>query len=174
MATKDFTPAELDRLQPIVVSVVGPTNQGKTCVIRTLSEDAEFGEVRDEAGVTKFTQAKKFRAVGTECFRLCDTPGFQMSEEILDSLQQRDESFGPAEILQEAQIAGDEAQEDLRAWQQIEQSQVLLYVIDIYERPRARLKADLQLLIRSGRPVIPLYNFLPKGTLNSTATRVEV
>ncbi|MEK6237217.1 MAG: GTPase domain-containing protein, partial [Planctomycetales bacterium] len=67
-----LTRAELDQLEPIVVSVVGPTNQGKTCVIRTLSEDGEFGEVRDEAGVTRKVKAKKFLVAGTDCLHLWD------------------------------------------------------------------------------------------------------
>ncbi|QGJ68359.1 Hypothetical protein PBC10988_0180 [Planctomycetales bacterium 10988] len=161
MKPKTFTPEELDQLQPLVISVVGPTNQGKTCILRTLSEDADVGEVKDEAGVTKNVTMKKFRTVGTECLRLCDTPGFQLSSEILEILlEEENEDYEVTDIVKAAESLGAEAVHDLRAWRQISESDLLLYIIDIQERPKDRHRCEVQLLTHSGCPVIPVHNFV--------------
>ncbi|MEK6239619.1 MAG: DUF3482 domain-containing protein, partial [Planctomycetales bacterium] len=93
---------------------------------------------------------------------LWDTPGFEMSQEILETLRQGDDHFGLDDVIGRAAQDGKEYQRDLRAWEQIKKSQVLLYVIDVFERPKARYKSDLSLLMHAERPVIPVYNFLPK------------
>jgi len=171
---RELTSDELNRLEPVVVSIIGPANQGKTCVIRTLAEDPLFGQVGDRAGTTTQVLVKKFFFAGTEYLRLCDTPGFQMSEELLDALvDAREDDFDLPEIIAQAEQIGTASKHDARAWKQIEQSHVLLYVIDINERPSARFRSELKLLLRAGRPLLPVYNFLSKEEIQSAPNYLE-
>lgn len=164
MTRRTLTPAELDQLQqdPIRISIVGPANHGKTCVTRTLTEDATFGIVQNFGGSTVRPQSKKRRLFGSVCLEIYDTPGFQMSEEIYEQVHERKEDFRLEHIIAVCKEEGEPYRHDLLAWEQIQKSEVMLYVIDVFERPKTRYRCDVKLLLACRIPFIPVYNFLPE------------
>jgi len=65
------------------------------------------------------------------------------------------------EILQVAKNGIDQFAHDLVAWEQVEKSDVVFFVIDSTLRPGGRFNDDLNLLSKCGRPAIVLLNFVP-------------
>ncbi|MBO7723040.1 MAG: GTPase domain-containing protein [Thermoguttaceae bacterium] len=108
---------ELSRLEPVIISVVGPTNEGTTSVLRTLTGDPQFGEINSLTGTTGHAEYKKiFYHDKAEVLRLIDTPGFQMSSAIVDQLQEREGATGIEAILEAIPESDENYRHDLRAW----------------------------------------------------------
>ena len=83
------TNEELRALKPLVVAVVGPTNEGKTSILRTLTSDPNFGLVNAYNGTTVRAEIQKIFYKGVvEILQLVDTPGFQTSGEIYELLME--------------------------------------------------------------------------------------
>ena len=80
-----LTSEQLSELKPLVVAVVGPTNEGKTSLLRTLTNDPDFGHVNAFTGTTVRAEIQKvfYRGIA-EILQLIDTPGFQTSSEIME------------------------------------------------------------------------------------------
>ena len=71
------TNEELRALKPLVVAVVGPTNEGKTSILRTLTSDPNFGLVNAYNGTTVRAEIQKIFYKGVvEILQLVDTPGY--------------------------------------------------------------------------------------------------
>ena len=160
---------ELAAVQPVVLSVIGPTNEGKTSVLRTLTGDANFGEVNALTGTTVRAEIQKVFYKGkAEIIRLIDTPGFQMSGEILDRLeknvQDAADNYSIDEIL--AVIPKDDAnfRHDRRAWDEVAGADLVVYIVNVTESPDAALLRDtLELLEHIHKPIIALFNNVAAG-----------
>ena len=76
-----LTSEQLSELKPLVVAVVGPTNEGKTSLLRTLTNDPDFGHVNAFTGTTVRAEIQKvfYRGIA-EILQLIDTPGFSSLE----------------------------------------------------------------------------------------------
>lgn len=158
-----LTDEELACVRPITLSVIGPTNEGKTSVLRTLSGDPDFGEVNSLTGTTARAQYQKiFHRDQAEILRLVDTPGFQMSGAICERLETEasvGRKPGTAAIL--AAIPPDDAdfRHDRRAWTEVAACDIVIYIANAAESPRQSLLRDtLELLFRVDRPIIVLFN----------------
>ena len=154
---------ELSRLEPVIISVVGPTNEGKTSVLRTLTGDPQFGEINSLTGTTGHAEYKKiFYHDKAEVLRLIDTPGFQMSSAIVDQLQEREGATGIEAILEAIPESDENYRHDLRAWKEVRQSQIVIYIANLCESPAQSLLRDtLTLLEQVERPVIVVFNNIP-------------
>src|SRR5665213_618321 len=148
-------------INPIVVSVVGPSNHGKTSVLRTLSEDSTFAVVDDRPGTTKLVRKRSIQLRTLDVMHLCDTPGFQVSDQIVAKLKAPDDGNILNEIIETAHDLGEAAHDDYKAWYQIKNSHVLFLVIDVTQSPEGRFNQDLRLMSRCGKPSIVLLNFKP-------------
>lgn len=170
---------ELAAVRPVVLSVVGPTNEGKTSVLRTLTGDAKFGEVNALTGTTVRAEIQKVFYKGkAEILRLIDTPGFQMSGEILDRLESDSRvdanDYSLDEIL--AAIPKDDVnfRHDRRAWDEVAGADLVVFTVNVAESPSAALHRDtLELLEHIHKPIIALFNNVAAGEKLSGANSAE-
>ena len=160
------TSEELRQLKPIVVAVVGPTNEGKTSVLRTLTSDPTFGMVNAYNGTTARAEIQKVFYNGVaEILQLIDTPGFQTSNEIVDLLAEdedvalKDGAFDVSDVLRVIPKGDDEFEHDLRAWREVARCDVVIFVVSVAENPnQSLLKNTLRLLKNVGKPIVVAYN----------------
>ena len=163
-----LTQDELNRVTPLVVAIVGPTNEGKTSILRTLTNDPEFGCVNAYTGTTIRAEMQRVFCRGAaEILQLIDTPGFQTSSEILENVtenslaQDQDGEYTLADILAAIPTEDEDFRHDLRAWREIEKCDVVLFVANIAEDPRrSLLKSTITLLQHIGKPTLVAYNNL--------------
>lgn len=156
--------SELERVTPIVLAVIGPTNEGKTSVLRTLTGDPRFGEVNALTGTTARAEIQKvYYQSCAEILRLVDTPGFQMSGKILDLLEEHYPNDEKASLTVDSILAvipetGD-YRHDLRAWKAIDGSDILIYIVNAAESPNQSFQRDtLSLLSYAHKPLIAVFN----------------
>lgn len=160
------TNEELRELKPLVVAVVGPTNEGKTSILRTLTSDPNFGLVNAYNGTTVRAEIQKIFYKGVaEILQLVDTPGFQNSGDIYELLMDDPEvndrlgAFDLDDLLRVVPQQDDDFRHDLRAWREVSRSDVVIFVVNVLENPKqSLLKYTLALLKNIGKPVIVAYN----------------
>ena len=164
----NVTSEELRALKPIVVATIGPTNEGKTSLLRTLTGDPNFGLVNAFNGTTVRAEIQKvfFRGLA-EILQLVDTPGFQTSGEILETLAEdaeveaRGGAFGLDDVLRVIPKNDDDYRHDLRAWNEVARCDVVIFVANVVEDPNQSLiKHTLSILKNVGKPVVVAYNNL--------------
>ncbi|MBQ8284936.1 MAG: DUF3482 domain-containing protein, partial [Thermoguttaceae bacterium] len=164
----NVTSEELRALKPIVVATIGPTNEGKTSLLRTLTGDPNFGLVNAFNGTTVRAEIQKvfFRGIA-EILQLVDTPGFQTSGEILEMLAEDAEveanggAFGLDDVLRVIPKKDDDYRHDLRAWNEVARCDVVILVANVVEDPNQSLiKHTLSILKNVGKPVVVAYNNL--------------
>lgn len=154
-----LTDEELARIRPVTLSVIGPTNEGKTSVLRTLTGDPNFGEVNSLSGTTVRPEYIKIDyKKRVDIIELIDTPGFQMSGAILDRLGTATGAAAIFRSIPNPEKDGD-FRHDYRAWEQVAQSDMVIYIANVAESPGQSLLRDtLELLFRVDKPVIVLFN----------------
>ena len=160
------TNEELRALKPLVVAIVGPTNEGKTSVLRTLTSDPNFGLVNAYSGATVRAEIQKIFYKGVvEILQLVDTPGFQTSGEIFELLMEDEDVaakhglFDLDDLLRVIPQQDDDFRHDLRAWREVARCDVVIFVINVVENPnQSLLKYTLALLKNIGKPIIVAYN----------------
>jgi GTPase Era involved in 16S rRNA processing len=152
-------------LPPLKIAVVGHTNTGKTSLLRTMTRDAEFGEVSNRAATTRDVEGTTLFIDEVPVLKLYDTPGLEDSSGLLehvDRLRRRTNSDWTDAIL--AFLDDDEASEAFRqeatALSQLLSCDIALYVIDARDTVHGKLKDELEILGRSGRPILPVLNFV--------------
>ena len=150
------TNEELRALKPLVVAVVGPTNEGKTSILRTLTSDPNFGLVNAYNGTTVRAEIQKIFYKGVvEILQLVDTPGFQTSGEIYELLmedeavQERLGAFDLDDLFRVVPQQDDDFRHDLRAWREVARCDAVIFVVNVVENPKqSLLKYTLALLKR--------------------------
>lgn len=146
------------------IAVVGHTNAGKTSLMRTLSRDAEFGEVSPSPATTQEVTSISLLADGVAVADFRDTPGLEDSIgllEFIDRLRTDRRDDGPSLVerfLGTAEANGRFAQE-AKALRQARIGDLVLYVIDARDRVLPRYQDEIELLSRCGRPLLPVMNF---------------
>ena len=65
------------KLPVLKAAIVGHTNTGKTSLVRTLTRDAEFGEVSDRPATTRHVEGTVLLINGRPLVELYDTPGLE-------------------------------------------------------------------------------------------------
>lgn len=154
-AEYSFSDLEQINEDPIIVTVAGHANHGKTSIIRTLTRDDKFGTVSDEPGVTKDIRYTKFILHGKTYLKLFDTPGFQFSSLAIETCGET----CAIEDIENFFRSSEEFKHDLLALEQVKKSHLILYVVDVTQPPTERLRDDFQVLSKSMIPVLPLFNF---------------
>ncbi|MDO4586699.1 MAG: DUF3482 domain-containing protein [Planctomycetia bacterium] len=165
-----ITSDELRNLKPIIISVIGPTNEGKTSVLRTLTGDPNFGEINAYTGTTIRAEIQKvFYKRIVELLQLIDTPGFQMSGKILERIwahkKTNEESlhFNLNDILEAIPFKEEDFLHDYRAWKEIARSDLIIFVVNVAESPDQSLIRDSLILLKhSAKPVIAVFNNVHK------------
>lgn len=152
--------------QMLNLAVVGHTNTGKTSLLRTLTRDPTFGEVRDSPGTTRHVEGASLRVDGQPLLALYDTPGLEDSMALLDYLEQHSASGerldGPERIARflASPVAQTRFEQEARVLQKLLASDAGLYVIDVRDPVLSKHKDELFLLSLCGRPLLPVLNFM--------------
>ena len=161
---KQFTNTNTGTL--LNVAVVGHTNTGKTSLIRTMLRSSEFGEVEDSAGTTRHVELATISAGDVPILNLHDTPGLEDTHALHSYLKYagaHSRSDSPVKILEDfvANIAiHDPLEQEAKVIRQVLRSDVLLYIIDVREPLLEKYRVELEILTRSAKPIIPVFNFV--------------
>lgn len=143
------------REKPFNISVVGHTNHGKTSLVRTITENIDFGEVRNEATTTTEIEYKSIRDGGVTVLTIYDTPGLEMADEAIEKLGLRITIDQAIEFFDDQQHSL-----ELMVLKHIrDKTNLILYVINVTEPVEAPFPDEYLLMRRSGVPVIPVLNF---------------
>lgn len=146
----------------IKVAVVGHTNTGKTSLLRTLTRDAGFGTIANRPSTTRYVEGAALLVDGQPLVAFYDTPGLEDSIGLLEHL----ETLPGGDWLQrlehflDSPAAHDRFAQEAKSLRQVVSCDIVLYVIDVRERVLGKYRDELTILIRSGKPVIPLLNFV--------------
>lgn len=160
--------------QTLKVAVVGHTNVGKTSLMRTLARDSGFGDVASSPGTTRRVEAAHL-AAGPHELVFFDTPGLEDSAGVLAHLKGQIET-GQDWIEAIATLAGQtQAQtsfsQEGKALRQVVGSDLLLYVIDVRDNVRAKHRDELEILMRCGRPILAVLNFVAQSRAGEDSWR---
>lgn len=152
------------------VAVVGHANTGKTSLIRTLLRDTEFGDVADYAGTTRHVEAAQLRVDGKVLLEIFDTPGLEDSVALkqLWNRKRTDDDLSNQQRMSDFIGILDQhpafAQEQ-KVLRQAYKSDVLLYVIDAREPYLGKYRDEISLLNETGRPIVPVLNFIGEAAV---------
>jgi len=152
-------------LPVLKVAVVGHTNTGKTSLLRTLTRNAEFGEVSDRPATTRHVEGAVLLVHGAPLVELYDTPGLEDSIGLLERLDQlrSGRQLDWLELIHRflaSPAAQGEFEQEAKALRQVLASDVALYVIDARDRVLGKHRDELEILGRCARPVVPVLNFV--------------
>lgn len=148
------------------IAVVGHTNTGKTSLIRTMLRSTEFGQIEDAAGTTRHVEQATISAGNLSILNLYDTPGLEDTNALHAYLKYagaQSRSVAPVKILEDfvANVsAHDPLEQEAKVIRQVLRSDVLLYVIDVREPFLEKYRIELEILTRSAKPIIPVFNFI--------------
>lgn len=148
------------------LAVVGHTNTGKTSLLRTLTRDADFGEVSARPATTREVQSARLLVEGRVLVELFDTPGLEdpiaLLEWLDDAAGERRRSDGVERVRQflASPLAAGRFQQEAKVLAQLLRSDAALYVIDSRDPVLAKHRDELQLLALCATPVLPVLNFL--------------
>ena len=150
---------------PLALAVVGHTNTGKTSLLRTLTRNPQFGEVRNEPGTTRHVESARLLVKGSALVELFDTPGMEDSIALLEYIDERllraQKLEGPDAIDKFLQSPESRSQfeQEARVLRALLRCDAGLYVIDARTPVLAKYKDELELLSRCARPLLPVLNF---------------
>lgn len=152
-------------INTLILAVVGHTNVGKTSLLRTLLRDSYFGKVSHHPSTTKHVEGAKLLVEDKTLLEFYDTPGLEDALGLLDYcdlLAQGARLDGPERI--ERFLQSNEAklrfEQEAKVLRQLLVSDAALYVIDAREPVLAKYKDELTILIDSGKPLLPILNFV--------------
>jgi tRNA U34 5-carboxymethylaminomethyl modifying GTPase MnmE/TrmE len=149
----------------IRIAVVGHTNTGKTSLLRTMTRDVGFGEVSNRAATTRRVEATTLLIDGAPAITLFDTPGLEDSSGLLEHLDRRRQEMNSDWTDAIASFLEDDRppkafRQEAKALRQLLDCDISLYVIDARDTVHGKHKDELEILGRSGRPILPVLNFV--------------
>src|SRR5690606_26660189 len=151
--------------RPLRLAVVGHTNTGKTSLLRTLSRNPEFGQVRDDPGTTRHVEGLRLHVDSGTVIELFDTPGMEDGMALLDYLERLpangERLDGPARIqrfLDSPESVG-RFEQEARVLRTLLECDAGIYVIDVRDPVLAKHRDELAVLASCGHPLLPVLNF---------------
>lgn len=148
---------------PISLLVVGHANTGKTSLIRTLLRQQTFGEISNQAGTTRHVESVAIKVNNKTLLTLIDTPGFEDSIGLWETRQQApfDQYQGSDWIAPfcQSHFAQDLFEQEAKILKQLNQCDIILYVVDIRQAPLGKYLDELTLLASASKPIVPILNF---------------
>lgn len=136
----------------ITIGFAGHTNAGKTTLVRTLAKKS-FGQIEDKANTTKHVEPLPYEAIHAT---FLDCPGFQnagLCQLYLDHYKDIIEKDEQKKNTVLAQIGY-----DLIALEAIENSDVILYVVNLEIVPDAGYSAEISLIQNKQPNIICILN----------------
>ncbi|MBV6304005.1 GTPase/DUF3482 domain-containing protein [Candidimonas humi] len=169
--------AETERAR-LRLAVVGHTNTGKTSLLRTLTRDPDFGEVRDSPGTTRHVQGARLLVEGQPAVELFDTPGMEDGMALLDYLDQLAQHAGtrldgPERIRRflDTPESRRRFEQEARVLKQLLDCDAGLYVVDARDPVLAKHRDELAILAACGKPLLPVLNFMRSPQQRGAAWR---
>lgn len=147
------------------IAIVGHTNTGKTSLIRTITRERNFGEVKDEASTT-IDVAEIKRASQELALTYIDTPGIEDAMGVLDTLEERYPSRSRIEesdnLLQFAKDPTIEAEfeQEVKVIKQLFDADLTCYIIDCRLPFLPKFDDELTLIEKTHKPILPILNFI--------------
>jgi len=147
------------------LAVVGHTNTGKTSLLRTLTRDPGFGQVRDAPGTTRQVEGARLLVQDQPAVELFDTPGMEDGMGLLDYLEQlcpaSQRPDGPDRIRRflDSPESRRRFEQEARVLRKLLDCDAGLYVVDVRDPVLGKHKDELAILAQCGRPLLPVLNF---------------
>ncbi len=126
----------------------------------------EFGVIEDAAGTTRHVEQATISADNTPILHLHDTPGLEDSNALSSQLKKisaYSESLTAASVLENFVTnitPNDLLEQEAKVIRQVLRSDVLLYIIDVREPILEKYLIELEVLSKSSKPIIPVFNFI--------------
>lgn len=165
---------------PLRLAVVGHTNTGKTSLLRTLTRDANFGEVQNRPGTTRHVEGIRIKLDENTLIELFDTPGIEDSMALLDYLIRLDQDKARLDepqriaLFLETPEASQRFEQEARVLNQLLKSDAGLYVVDVRDPVLAKHKDELRILAQCGKPILPVLNFVRSPVQRTAEWRVAL
>ena len=161
------------------IAVVGHANTGKTSLIRTLLRDTQFGDVADYSGTTRHVEAAQLSVEGEKLIELYDTPGLEDSVALHEVWRKQAQDDARTSGQKMADFidrldANPEFAQEQKVLRQAFKSDVLLYVIDAREPYLGKYHDELTLLRATGKPIVPVLNFISADADNKQHWREQL
>jgi hypothetical protein len=152
----------------IRVAVVGHTNVGKTSLLRTLTREQAFGMVSIHPATTRQVEAIRLDLGDGRTIEFDDTPGFEDSVGLLDTLHRGDpDPRTPGPLRLERFLATPasltEFAQEAKALRQLLAADLALYVVDVSEPVSGKFADECVLLGWSGKPCLVVLNFIARA-----------
>lgn len=152
-------------VKTLKIAIVGHTNTGKTSLIRTITRERNFGEVKDEASTT-IDVAEIKRSSNQLTFTYIDTPGIEDAMGILDTLETHypshsrlDEAENLRRFSQDP-IAEKDFEQEVKVIKQLFSADLTCYVIDCRLPFLPKFDDELTLIEKTHKPILPILNFI--------------
>lgn len=148
----------------ITIAIVGHTNTGKTSLVRALTKQRHFGEVKN-APATTIDVTKITLETPDFAFHFVDTPGLEDAMGILELMPQKslnasrvEEKDALLKLMDNPQYQQDFDQE-FKVLKQMLKSDMAFYVIDVRQPFLPRYHYEIMLLLKTHIPLLPILNF---------------
>lgn len=148
----------------ITIAIVGHTNTGKTSLVRALTRQRNFGDVKNAPATTIDVTKITLESSGFT-FNFVDTPGLEDAMSILELMPKAsfqsskvDEKKALLEIMNNPSYQHDFDQE-FKVLNQMLNSDIAFYVIDVRQPFLPRYHYELILLLKTHIPLLPILNF---------------
>lgn len=148
----------------ITIAIVGHTNTGKTSLVRALTRQRNFGDVKNAPATTIDVTKITLESSGFT-FNFVDTPGLEDAMSILELMPKSsfqaskvDEKKALLEIMNNPDYQQDFNQE-FKVLNQMLNSDIAFYVIDVRQAFLPRYHYELILLLKTHIPLLPILNF---------------
>ncbi|MDO5651009.1 MAG: DUF3482 domain-containing protein [Moraxella sp.] len=151
----------------INIAVIGHTNVGKTSLMRTLTRNQVFGEIKNSSATTRHVEAVRLD-IGTVSLMLFDTPGLEDASGVMDYLLDHTDnrSDGVVRLADFVQAVTDNSPltsdhtQEAKVIKALMNADLALYVIDVREPVLSKYQDELAIVAWAGVPVLPVFNFM--------------
>ena len=157
----------------ISLLIVGHANTGKTSLIRTMVRDHTFGKVQNQSGTTRHVERITLSLADQPLLHLVDTPGFEDSMGLWQTrtsepfVQLSNEQWLNA-ICEDPNYQV-EYEQELKILRQLNQCDVILYVIDLRQKPLGKYLDELNILACANKPIVPILNYCHEDAAHRAA-----
>ncbi|WP_392561965.1 GTPase/DUF3482 domain-containing protein [Orbus sturtevantii] len=162
-------------LNEINLAIVGHANVGKTSLLRTLTQDSQFGTISDKPGSTRHVEAITFSLSNNDKIVFYDTPGLEDSIALYDYISRLNRDYTKADGIDKLNqfLSSPESEhrfeQEAKVIRQLLKSDAAIYVVDIREPILDKYHDELAVLAYSDKPILAVFNY----TASSSPYEIE-
>ncbi|WP_392559548.1 GTPase/DUF3482 domain-containing protein [Orbus mooreae] len=152
-------------LSELNLAIVGHANVGKTSLLRTLTQDSQFGTISNKPGTTRHVEAITFSLAEQKKIIFYDTPGLEDSIALYDYINDLSRDNAKLDGVDKLNLflASPEAEhqfeQEAKVIRQLLKSDAALYVIDVREPILDKYHDELAILADGDKPILALFNY---------------